>query len=61
MFDPTDIACTTIIECDYSSIPVPTLLGLLDLCADVLRIYEPRLPNRLSIIDWFLGRIIADI
>ncbi|XTI87979.1 hypothetical protein V2W45_1468421 [Cenococcum geophilum] len=34
-FDPTDMARTTTIECDHSSIPVPTLPGLLDLCADI--------------------------
>ncbi|OCK97550.1 uncharacterized protein K441DRAFT_655402 [Cenococcum geophilum 1.58] len=60
-FDPTDITRTTTIECDHTSIPVPTLPGLLDSCADVLRIHKPRLPSRLSIMDWFLGRTIADI
>ena len=60
-FDPTDTARTTTIECDHSFIPVPTLPGLLDSCADVFRIHSPRLPSRLSMIDWFLGRTMADI
>ena len=38
-FDPTDTARITTIECDCSSIPVPTLPGLLDSCADVFRIH----------------------
>ena len=59
-FDPTDTACTNTIECDHSSILVPTLPGLLGSCVDVFRIHPPRLPNRLGIIDWFLGRTIAD-
>jgi hypothetical protein len=60
-FDPTDTARTTTIECDHTSIPVPTLSGLLDSCADVFRIYSPQLPKRLGIIDWFLGRTMADL
>ena len=60
-FDPTDTARTTTIECDHSSVPVPTLPGLLDSCADVFRIHLPQLPNRLSMIDSSLGRTMADI
>src|ERR1700733_5337456 len=55
-FDPTDTARTTTIECDYSSVPVPTLPGLLDSCADVFRIHLARLPK----IDWVLGRTMTD-
>ena len=60
-FDPTDTARIATIECDCSSIPVPTLPGLLDSCADVFRIHLPRLPNRLGMMDWFLGRTMADV
>jgi hypothetical protein len=60
-FDPTDTAHTTTIECDHSSIPVPTLPGLLDSCADVFRISSPQLPNHLGIMDWLLGRTMADV
>jgi len=59
-FDPTDTARTTTIECDHTSIPVPTLPGLLDSCADVARIHLARLPKCLGIIDWVLGRTMAD-
>ena len=44
-FDPTDTARTATIECDHTSIPVPTLPGLLDSCADVFRIHSPQLQN----------------
>jgi hypothetical protein len=60
-FDPTDTARITTIECDRTSIPVPTLPGLLDSCADVLRIHLPQLPKRLSILEWLLGRTMADV
>src|SRR5277367_2940502 len=60
-FDPTDTARTTTIECDHTSIPVPTLPGLLDSCANVSRIHPPRLPKRLGMMDWFLGRTMADL
>ena len=60
-FDLTDTARTTTIECDHSSVPVPTLPGLLDSCADVFRIHLPQLPNRLSMIDSSLGRTMADL
>jgi hypothetical protein len=60
-FDPTDAARTTIIECDHTSVPVPTLPGLLDSCADAARIHPPRLPKHLSTMDWFLGRTMADL
>jgi hypothetical protein len=60
-FDPTDIARTTTIECDHTSIPVPTLPGLLDSCDDVYRIHSPQLPKRLGMMDWFLGRTMADV
>jgi hypothetical protein len=60
-FDPTDTARTTTIECDHTSVPVPTLPGLLDSCADVSRIHPPRLPKRLGMMDWFLGRTMADL
>ena len=60
-FDPTDTARTTTIECDHSFIPVPTLPGLLDSCADVFRIYSPQLPVRLGVMDWFRGGIMADV
>ena len=60
-FDPTDTARTATIECDHTSIPVPTLPGLLDACTDIYRIHSLQLPNRLGIIDWFLGRTMADV
>jgi hypothetical protein len=60
-FDPTDTARITTIECDHTAIPVPTLPGLLDSCADVFRIHEPQLPKHLSISDWLLGRTTADV
>jgi hypothetical protein len=60
-FDPTDTARTTTIECDHTSVPVPTLPGLLDSCADVPRIHRPRIPKRLGWINWFLGRTMADL
>src|ERR1700733_13897606 len=56
-FDPTDMAGITTIECDHTSVPVPTLPLLLDSCTDVNRIHPPQLPKYLSMIDWFLGRI----
>ncbi len=51
VFDPTNTACTTTIECDHSPIPVPTLPGLLDSCAGVFRIHSLQLPNRPSMMD----------
>ena len=57
-FDPTDTTRITTIECDHTSIPVP---GLLDSCADVFRIHLPQLPKRLSILEWILGRTMADL
>jgi hypothetical protein len=60
-FDPTDTARITTIECDHTSIPVPTLPGLLDSCADVFRIPLPKLPKRLSTFEWLLGRTMADV
>ena len=44
-FDPTDTARTTTIECNHTCIPVPTLSGLLDSCADVYRIHSLQLPR----------------
>ena len=60
-FDPTDTARIITIECDNTSVPVPTLPGLLDSCADVARTHPPRLPKHLSTMDWFLGRTMADL
>jgi hypothetical protein len=60
-FDPTDTARITTIECDHTSIPVPTLPGLLDSCADVFRIHLPRFPKRASTLEWLLGRTMADV
>jgi len=54
-FDPTDTARTTTIECDHTSVPVPTLPGLLDSCADVSRIHRPRLPKRLGMDELVFG------
>ena len=56
-FDPTDTARTTTIEYDHTSVPVPTLPGLLDSCADVSRIHPPRL----SMMVRFWGRTMADL
>jgi hypothetical protein len=56
-FDLTDTARTTTIECDHISVPVPTLPGLLDSCANVSRIHPPQL----SMMDRFWGRTMADL
>ena len=60
-FDPTDTARITTIECDHTHIPVPTLPGLLDSCADVFRIHLPQLPKHLSILDWLSSHTMADV
>ena len=61
LVDPTDTARTTTIECDHTSVPVPTLPGLLDSCADISRTYLAGLLKRLGVIDWILGRTMADV